>query len=280
LARKPSIFEIIVIGNEILSGAVLDTNSNWLADRLYKLGVHLRRITIVRDDLKEISSAIRDAVKRGAEWIITSGGLGPTFDDKTLQGVSIATKKPIALNKEAVEMLKERYEKLKEMGVIESAELTEARLKMARLPRGAKPLRNREGSAPGVILKYRKTWIACLPGVPRELKDIFMNELEPLIRDRVTALKRRRLWITVRGVPESTLSPYIDEVLSKHQKVYIKSHPQGIEDGISKVVLEILSEDVSEQNADEAVKKAGIDLIDILKSLGAKEITRSEEKPL
>jgi len=269
-----------VIGNEILNGAVLDTNSNWLADRLYNLGVHLRRITVVRDDLKEISSAIKDAVKRRAEWIITSGGLGPTFDDKTLQGVAIATRRSLALNKEALEMLKERYQKLKELGVVETADLTPARLKMAKLPRGAKPLRNRAGSAPGVLLRYGKSWIACLPGVPAELKDIYTNELEPLIRREAVTVKRRRVWIIVRGVPESTLSPHIDEALARHRNVYIKSHPQGIEDGVSRVVLEILSEDVSEEKASTAVEETAAEIIEKLRSLGAKDIVRSEEKPI
>jgi len=280
LTKGPSSVELIVIGNEILNGAVLDTNSHWLADRLYTLGLHLRRITTVRDDLKEISSALKEAVKRRAEWIITSGGLGPTFDDKTLQGVAIATKRSLILNKEAVEMLKEKYEKLKEMGVVETAELTPARLKMAKLPRGARPLRNRVGSAPGVLLRYRGSWIACLPGVPAELKDIFINELEPLILQKSLTVKRRRVWITVRGVPESTLSPHIDETLAMHRNVYIKSHPQGIEDGISKVVLEILSEDVSEYKVNEAVEKAAADIIEKLRSLGARDIARSEEKPI
>jgi nicotinamide-nucleotide amidase len=280
LAKGPSSVELIVIGNEILNGAVLDTNSHWLADRLYNLGLYVRRITKVRDDLKEISSAIKEAVKRRTEWIITSGGLGPTFDDKTLQGVAIATKRSLTLNKEAVEMLRERYEKLKEMGVVETAELTPPRLKMAKLPRGAKPLRNRAGSAPGVLLKYGKSWIVCLPGVPVELKDIFINEVEPLILQKSVIVKRRRVWITVRGVPESTLSPHIDEILARHRNVYIKSHPQGIEDGVSKVVLEILGEDPSEQRVNEFVESAAADMMEKLKNLGAKEIVRSEEKPI
>lgn len=279
MVKKPSTVELIIIGNEILNGAVLDTNSNWLAERLYELGVYLRRVTIVRDDLEEISSAIKEAIRRKTDWVITSGGLGPTFDDKTLRGVAKAIRKPLTLNKDAVKMLRERYEKLKELGVVESAELTPARLKMARLPKSAQPFRNRAGSAPGALLRYRKTWIACLPGVPAELKDIFTNELEPLIREKSIVVKRYREWISVKGVPESTLSPHIDELLSRHRKVYIKSHPQGIEDGISKVILEILGEDVSEEKASESVRNAAVEMIDRLKTLGAREILRSEEKP-
>lgn len=276
--RGPSVFEVIVVGNEVLRGSVLDTNSNWLAARIYELGAHLRRITTVRDEIDEVSSAIREAIKRGADYVITAGGLGPTFDDLTLSGVAKALGRRLVLNREAAEMLRERYRALAEKGVIGSPELTPARLKMAMLPRGARPLRNRVGSAPGVILRHRAGWIVSLPGVPAELKDIYTNELEPILKRRIRAVKRRRAWMTIKGVTESALAPHIDEIRSRHREVYIKSHPQGIEDGVSKIVLEMLAEGIDERRVERSLGEAAEAMRTALARLGATEVSESGEE--
>ena len=88
--------EILIIGNEILIGKTQDTNSNWMAKRITKFGHKLRRITTIGDELEEISSALRNILKREPDIIITSGGLGPTFDDMTLEGISRAVDREIS----------------------------------------------------------------------------------------------------------------------------------------------------------------------------------------
>ena len=224
--RLQTIFEIISVGYELLDGRVVNTNASWLAGQISSLGGRVSRITVVGDDVAEISSAIREAVRRGADWIITSGGLGPTYDDVTLQGVARAVGRKLVLNKRALEMIRRRYEELAREGVVESPELTPPRMKMAMLPRGAKPLENNVGTAPGALLKAGRCWIVCLPGVPSELQDIFLNRVKPILEKKVKKIAIADGWIYVRGVPESNLAPRLDELRKAAPSLYIKSHPE------------------------------------------------------
>lgn len=246
-------FELITIGYEILDGRILNTNSKWLAEKITAMGGKVTRMVTVGDSVKDISSSIKEAIKRKVDWIITSGGLGPTYDDLTLQGVAKALNRELVINKIAYEMLKERYKMLAELGVVESPELTSARLKMAMLPRGAKPLRNRVGSAPGVLIKYGKTWIACLPGVPSELYNIFDEELKPLILKTIKKVFRIDKTINVRKIAESSLAPKIEQIIKKYPGVYVKTHPKTIEGGISKIEIQF---SIMSNREDQAVEKA------------------------
>lgn len=277
MPREPklqTIFEIISVGYELLDGRVVNTNASWLAGQISSLGGRVSRITVVGDDVGEISSAIREAMRRGADWIITSGGLGPTYDDMTLQGVAKATGRRLALNKRALEMIKKRYEELAREGVVESAELTPPRMKMAMLPRGAKPLENEVGTAPGVLLRAGGSWIVCLPGVPSELQDIFLKRVKPILEKKIRKIASADRWIHVKGVPESVLAPRIDELRAEAPGLYIKSHPDKRE-GTSfiRVYLRIIGrrKQACERILDEIEEK----LIKAVKELGG-EILKPE----
>ena len=233
-------FNLITVGYEILDGKILNTNSKWLAERITSMGGRVDRMITVGDEVDEIVWAIRESIKSGVDWIITSGGLGPTYDDLTLKGVAKALRRKLVLNRKALEMLKRRYEKLYEKGVIPSPELTPQRVKMAMLPRGGKPLKNDVGSAPGVLLRYGKTRIVCLPGVPSELKNIFENEVEPLIRKGLKRVYRVERWFEVKGIAESTLAPKLEILRLRNPNVYIKSHPR-MEEGKSVIRVQLIS---------------------------------------
>ena len=233
-------FNLITVGYEILDGKILNTNSKWLAERITSMGGRVDRMITVGDEVGEIVWAIRESIKSGVDWIITSGGLGPTYDDLTLKGVAKALRRKLVLNRKALEMLKRRYEKLYEKGVIPSPQLTPQRVKMAMLPRGGKPLKNDVGSAPGVLLRYGKTRIVCLPGVPSELKNIFENEVEPLIRKGLKRVYRVERWFEVKGIAESTLAPKLEILRLRNPNVYIKSHPR-MEEGKSVIRVQLIS---------------------------------------
>jgi len=145
-AVMPTKAEIISIGNELLIGKTVNTNATWIAQRLTHFGIDVRRILVIGDSVEEISSSLKDALKRGPTMIITTGGLGPTYDDMTLEGVARAAEAPLKENQEALQMIKESY---KHIGL----QLTAARIKMSRMPRGAKPLRNPVGTAPGCLVE-------------------------------------------------------------------------------------------------------------------------------
>ncbi|MCS7125676.1 MAG: molybdopterin-binding protein [Aigarchaeota archaeon] len=236
---KQTLFELITVGYEILDGRILNTNSKWLAEKITSMGGRVTRMVTVGDSISDISSSIKDALKRGVDWIITSGGLGPTYDDMTLQGVAKAVNRRLVLNRKAYEMVRERYRKLAEEGVVKSPELTPSRLKMAMLPRGSKPLHNKVGSAPGVLLKHGRTYIACLPGVPAELYSIFEEELEPIIIKTIKKVYRVDRVLNIKGIVESSLAPKIEEIIKKYLGIYVKSHPKSVEAGVSRIELQI-----------------------------------------
>ena len=96
------ICEIITVGNELLIGKILNTNAYWLARYITGLGIKVRRITVVGDDIDEIASSIREAIERKTDFIITVGGLGPTFDDRTLEGLAKALHRKLQVNEKAL----------------------------------------------------------------------------------------------------------------------------------------------------------------------------------
>jgi len=125
------IVELLVIGNEILIGKTQDTNSNYMAKRITKYGHKIRRITAVGDELEEISNALRESIDRKPEIIIICGGLGPTFDDMTLQGVAQALNTELELNQHAYDSIKRRYEAAFKKGILKLDGMTKEREKMA-----------------------------------------------------------------------------------------------------------------------------------------------------
>ena len=213
---------ILVVGNEILDGIVLDTNSHWIINQLKALNLHAKGKATVRDEVPEIARVLRRLVADGCNLVFTTGGLGPTHDDKTLSGVAEAFGLPLEVNEEALGIVTRQYRDLHERGIIETADLTDARRKMAVLPRGAKPLDNRVGGAPGVLLDIEGAQVVCLPGVPGELMWIFDNQLLTLLKQRVEgAFAEEIIYLPLRD--ESTLAPIIDEVMRDVPDVYIKS---------------------------------------------------------
>src|ERR671919_1011750 len=103
------IVEILCIGNELLSGITLNTNADWLCGEITNVGGVVRRVTVVRDDLSEISSAARESLARRPNILITTGGLGATYDDMTLEGIAAALGRKTTIDQRAVEMLKKSY---------------------------------------------------------------------------------------------------------------------------------------------------------------------------
>jgi len=215
---------ILAIGNEVLDGLVLDTNSNWMEVRLVALGLQIKRLVSVRDEIEEIGEALKFAMNV-CDVIITSGGLGPTHDDMTLKAIASALGLKVSENREALAIVERQYKDLHKRGIVQSPDMTEARVKMARIPEGAIPLDNRVGGAPGVQLQAGKSTIFALPGVPSELKFIFDDSIVPWISDRV-AQKFYEEVVEFGMHDESTFAPAIDVVMKKHPGVYVKSMPK------------------------------------------------------
>jgi len=220
------IVELLSIGNELLLGNTVNTNAAWIAAQITAGGGQVTRITTVSDNIQEIVKAIRESLKRQPDFLITTGGIGPTFDDMTLNAVAKSIHKTLRLDPEALIMIKQNY--IRRFGGI-AIKLTKPRLKMARIPSSAVAITNPIGTAPAVRLRVGRTEIFCLPGVPREAKGIFRNSIAILIRSKAGGKRFIQSWIAVKGIMESTLAPIIDETILKWPAVYIKSHPRGFE---------------------------------------------------
>lgn len=221
--------EIVCVGNELLIGKTLNTNAQWLAKRATSLGIIVKRIIAVGDEVEEITCVIREALHRKPRFVITTGGLGPTFDDKTLEGIAKALKRKLELNHKALQMVKERYEAYAKTGKIEEVEMTPHRVKMAMLPEGSEPLQNPVGTAPGVIVKFEDTFLVALPGVPSEMEAIFDDSVAVLLKQETGNAMFFETSIYADGIMESTLAPLIDMAMHDNPYVYIKSHPRGEE---------------------------------------------------
>jgi len=222
--------EIICIGNELLIGKVKDTNAHYLSTQATQLGANVKRVTVIQDIVEEIAQTINQAIARKPQFIITTGGLGPTFDDKTLQGVAKALNRKLTINPQALDMVKQRtltYLKKRELPT--EFEMTEPRVKMATLPEGTQVITNPAGTAPSVRVDVAGTVLFVLPGVPMEAEAIFEQTIAPLIQQAVGNSIFCEKSVFADGIFESRLAPLIDKVMSDNLGVYIKSHPMRTE---------------------------------------------------
>ncbi|PIE65586.1 MAG: competence/damage-inducible protein A [Desulfobacterales bacterium] len=221
--EKSATVEILISGNEILTGDILDTNTNWLCRLIHSRGGSVTRVTVIPDELEVVARAVRDSVSRKVDLLITSGGLGPTADDLTLEAVALGTNRRTILHEKALEQVRKQYDYFFEQGVMTEGGLNPAREKMAHLPEGAEPLVNPVGTAPGVLLQLQHTAIVSLPGVPSELKGIIEEALQPFLDNLFgegEALSRR---VGVLCSDESLLEPLLKRIATSYPAIYTKS---------------------------------------------------------
>ena len=267
--------EMICFGNELLIGKTVNTNAYWLGKRLTALGAQLVRITTVRDVLEEMVAVICEAIRRSPDFIITSGGLGPTFDDMALEAIAKGTKQKLVLSEAALNLIQARLQELKdERGI--TIPLTENRKKMAMIPEGALCLRNRAGSAPGVLVSKGKIKIFALPGVPREMKTIFDHEVVPYF----TANNHSRFYersFLVNHIPESELAEAISPLRAQYPTIYFKTHPKSTTTSSSKRIIEVEVHltVIGSEEEEQKILAAEQELLQILRTMPA----TGEDKP-
>src|SRR5579864_2792065 len=166
--------EIIAVGTELVSGQRLDTNSHWLSERLSELGISVHFHTTLADDLDESIAAFRIAVER-ADLVVMSGGLGPTQDDLTREALAAVAGEPLeedAASWAAIEaMFAQRHRAVAPRNRVQ-----------ALFPRGAEPMPNRVGTAPGIWMSLGRSLVSCLPGVPSEMKVMYDEQVVPRLR--------------------------------------------------------------------------------------------------
>ncbi|MGI9140353.1 MAG: competence/damage-inducible protein A [Gemmatimonadaceae bacterium] len=239
--------ELITIGDELLLGFTVDTNSAFLGHELAALGVEVPRRTTVGDDPGAISAAVREALSR-ADGVITTGGLGPTSDDVTMQAVAAALELDLERNEGVVARLEEIW---RSRGRPEP--LPPANLSQASLPRGATILTNHHGTAPGAFMERPdKRWVAVLPGVPREMREMFTGGVKGLLASRSPGGQVVRSFaVRTTGVPESRLPALLDDYASGLDGLSLAYLPSL--DGVD---LRLTARGLPESQADEKLRAA------------------------
>ncbi len=182
--------EIIAIGSEITSGAKLDTNSQWLSQQLSDLGIPTGYHTSIADDLDANVACLRIAVER-ADVVIVSGGLGPTLDDLTRAALAALIHKPLKMDQAVLESIEEMFRKRGRV-------MPERNRIQAEFPEGSQPLANPIGTAPGIWLEVPRAGkspclVAALPGVPSELKRMFLEQVVPRLPASGEMIRRYRI---------------------------------------------------------------------------------------
>jgi nicotinamide-nucleotide amidase len=166
---------IIAVGNEILRGFTVDTNSNWLAGRLFKAGYPVRRITTVGDVDEDIVLAVRTDIERPElSRIFVCGGLGPTPDDRTYIALAHALDQPLLYRREIGSQMQNLMFTRGRAAERGTAELNAGNRRMAMLPRDARLIGNGAGMAPGLAFELTgERFLFALPGVPQELRAVY-----------------------------------------------------------------------------------------------------------
>lgn len=198
---------IVVTGTEVLTGRVQDRNGPWIADRLLELGVELAHITICGDRPSDIEAQLRFMAEQGVDLIVTSGGLGPTADDMTVEVVARFCERELLLDEVVEDKIANILKKLMAHFDSESFDAVRAaNRKQAMVPAGAQVL-DPVGTAPGVVVPGKPTVIV-LPGPPRELAPMWHKAIEtPAARQAIAGRTiYRQDTIRMFGLPESGLA--------------------------------------------------------------------------
>lgn len=196
----------LIIGNELLSGKIADKNVVVLARVLRSLGIQFRRVVMVMDEIDVIADEVR-ALSASHDWVFTSGGVGPTHDDVTIEGVARAFDVRVVMAPAIENMLRENY----------GEGITESHLLMARVPEGARLASSERVPWPAVVM--RNVWV--LPGIP----EVFEAKV-PLIRSELAGGRPFLSLAAFTTLDEGQLKPMLDRVVADYRDVDIGSYPK------------------------------------------------------
>src|SRR5258708_2500236 len=203
--------EIIAVGSELLTPDRVDTNSLFLTEELNKLGIEVFRKTIVGDNLELLAEAFRDSLNR-VPVVIVSGGLGPTEDDLTRETVAELLGRRLQRNDEVVRAIEARFRSFKR-------DMPAVNLRQAMVPEGAEVLENPRGTAPGLCIEDKGRMVALLPGPPRDLKPLFLDQVLPRLRRHVSGVLMFHRELRVTGLGESHVEERIRPIYTRYPQV-------------------------------------------------------------
>lgn len=194
---------LITIGDEILSGTTIDTNSNFIAEQLKSIGIKVSEIRTISDEVSAIESAFLWAVNH-ADLVVVTGGLGPTKDDKTKKVLAQVFSDTLVMDEVVFGHLKDYLTKRKRL------EILELNRSQAEVPSKAKVFLNDFGTAPAMMMSNKQCKIFCLPGVPYEVKPLMKDKIIPFLQQEFSSEYILSQTISIVDVPESVLSEKIE----------------------------------------------------------------------
>ncbi|MDR2754520.1 MAG: damage-inducible protein CinA [Planctomycetaceae bacterium] len=260
--------EIISNGDELTSGKILDTNSQWLSIKLAEIGITTLYHTTVGDDLSAMIGVLRAAAER-ADLILWTGGLGPTADDLARQAIAESVGVPLEKNEESMRFIQEIFQR-------RGQKMPQANEIQAFQPHGAMPIRNPHGTAPGIDFTVQRKntsqngrldffRIIAYPGVPAEMKEMWFDSGQMSIQemlDRLTGQKRVLRFRTIHsfGLGESQIETMLPDIINRNHDPKV-----GITANQATITLRIVAEAVTEE---ECLKKIEPTATLIYKTLG------------
>ena len=195
--------QLLMTGNELMTGVTLDSNSNYIVRQFADIGLGIFRIQTIGDDLELLVAEIQRLSKE-SDILLINGGLGPTRDDLTAEALAIASGQELVVNSAALEQVSAWCER---RGII----LRDANRKQAYLPAGASVLCNETGSAPGIGLLLHDCQIFCTPGVPGEMKVMLEKQVLPRIAESIPLRQMDIKRLHLFGIGESSVEQLIRE---------------------------------------------------------------------
>jgi nicotinamide-nucleotide amidase len=235
--------EIVAIGTELLLGKTINTNVSYLGKKLVSLGIDLFYETTVDDNEIRLYTVLKRALHR-SDVVITTGGLGPTVDDITLEIISQVIQKRLILNHAVLKNIREHFHR-------RQIAMPKENVRQALIPEGAKPLKNELGTAPGLIMSLEKKVLIALPGPPAEMKPMVERDAAPYLAKKFPAnwVILSRL-VKTTGLAESQVNQKVKDILNAKPplNVGIYAHTEGVD-------LNITAKAKSKRQAEKLIKQ-------------------------
>ena len=245
---------IVSIGNELLSGSSVDTNSAYLSEKLLSIGIPTVAGYTVRDDCEAIAKALRAASEQ-ADIVLTTGGLGPTDDDITRQAISKFCTRQLKLNESLVEQIEQFFAR-------RGKEMPQRNRVQAYLPDGAEALNNEVGTAPGIMLIDGEKMLFAMPGVPVEMKLMFEKSVLPRLTEldgrEVVAIRKLKCF----GMGESSIAELLGDRMQRGRNPLVNT---TVRDGV--ITLHITAAAKDQKQAGEMAKREQEELTGILRDV-------------
>lgn len=196
--------EIFSQGEEVVTGQVVDSNAAWLAQEAVQLGFTVSRHTSVGDKLDDLVALLREISER-ADCCLCTGGLGPTTDDLTADAVAQAFDLPLEFDETAFAQIKQFFDR-------RNRAMPDSNRKQAMLPQGALRLDNEWGTAPGFALQAGRCWFVFIPGVPSEMRNMYLEKVQAMLQQRFVLQPQTLITIKTIGIGESDLQQRIKPI--------------------------------------------------------------------